>query len=189
MTTPSPSAYPLQWPAGWPRTEPQRREHSKFKTTLTAAISNMTTEIKRMGGTAIILSSNCALGQTNATDPGVVVYFQWQGTAMAVPCDRWNRVDANVQAIALTIEAMRGMERWGAKHMIRAMFSGFKQLTSGSRRPWWDVMGILADSPTDLVHARYRELAKQRHPDTGGNGELFATLQNAYEDFKRERHL
>src|SRR4051794_26675 len=117
----TPTAHPLHWPNGWPKTEAMRREHARFKTTISAALANLKKQIQLMGGTGLVLSSNYTLGMENPKDCGVVAYFQWQGIAMAIPCDRWLRIEHNVQAIALTIEAMRGMERWGAKHMIKAM--------------------------------------------------------------------
>lgn len=175
-----PAAYPLVWPAGWPRTN--YREFGRFKSTLPSALNQLKDEVRLLGGKNLILSSNCTLGDDRPNDPGVVAYFQWQGVDLAVPCDRWSRVNHNVQAIALTIEAMRGMERWGAKHMIRAMFTGFKALPAPSKSPWWDVMGIEASSPLSAIETRYKDLAKVRHPDCGGSHEAFVELQNAFNE-------
>jgi len=134
-----------------------------------------------MGAKNVILSSNYTLGIENPKDPGVCAYFEWDSGPMAIPCDRWKRISHNIQAIALTVEAMRGMERWGAKHMIKAMFSGFKRLSAGDMT-WWISLGL--DNPNvniETVKARYRDLVKKHHPDTGGNPEDFRRIQIAYE--------
>lgn len=172
-------AYPLSWPVGWPKTEPLRRERGAFKTSLYGALENLRKEVRLLGGKELVLSSNVTLGHERPKDPGVVAYFQWSDLAVAIPCDRWSLVEHNVQAIALTVEAMRGMERWGAKHMIRAMFTGFKALPS-SERPWHEVLGLSADCTPEQVASRYRELAKQHHPDAGGSHEEFIRIQQAY---------
>jgi hypothetical protein len=176
------TAYPLSWPPAWPRTE-GFRDGAKFKTTLPSALNNVRRQIELMGGKNVVLSSNYTLGNDNPKDPAVVAYFTWDGTQLAIPCDRWSRLESNLQAIALTVEAMRGMERWGAKHMIRAMFTGFKQLGTGvNRKPWWKVLGVDHGDLEVVVREAYRTLAKQHHPDAGGNAERFLEIQMAWEE-------
>jgi hypothetical protein len=185
----TPAAYPLHWPPGWQKTEPQKRESGRFKCTLSSALNSLTGEIGRLGGTGLVLSSNVTLGNENPKDTGVVAYFVHEGVQVAIPCDRWKTVPHNVRAIALTIEAMRGMERWGAKNMIRAMFTGFKALPSSGARHWTDVMGFKDGQVISEEDAsrRYKQLAQERHPDKGGNAELMTALNVAWDEAKRER--
>jgi hypothetical protein len=176
-------AYPLQWPKGWPKTETGKRESGiRFKNvSLAGALSGLQEEIRRLGGKNLALSSNYTLGSTNPKEPGVVAYFDYDGKPVAMPCDRWNQIEANVRAIALTIEAMRGMERWGAKHMITAMFAGFTALPARTGPSCWDVLGIRSEPlPTEqVVMAAYRTLAQKAHPDKGGSTEAFNELTQA----------
>lgn len=188
-------AYPLQWPYGWPRTKPDRRQHGTFKTDLQAALRNLKREIGLMGGMNVVLSSNASLGDENPQDTGVVAYFDWcedsskrpqTFTKMAIPCDRWYKLAHNVQAIALTVEAMRGMDRWGAREMIKAMFTGFKQLPEPSDGVWFKVLGISEDARAKEIRDRYVELVKKHHPDVGGSHEEFVKIQRAF-DYAREQ--
>jgi hypothetical protein len=179
-------AYPLQWPKGWPVTEPYKRGPAAFKVTLPSALANLEKQVRLMGGSNLVLSSNYTLGSSNPTEPGVVAYFSWNKLDMAIPCDRWQRIEANVQAIALTVEAMRGMERWGAKHMITAMFSGFKALpaSTGGINPR-AVLG-LDDNNAPLTESEiteaYKRKAKTEHPDMpGGSAEKWARLREAHD--------
>ena len=186
----TPKAYPLQWPAGWPKTPPHSRERSKFKTTLAGALSNLKRQIELMGGRNVLLSSNYTLGADNPKEPGVCAYFEWcehpnaypqKWQNMAIPCDRWSRIDDNVQAIALTVEAMRGMERWGAKHMIAAMFTGFKALPASiNGQSCWEILNIDSSASAEQIQTRYRELVKVHHPDAGGNADKFRQIQEAF---------
>lgn len=177
-------AYPLQWPKGWPKTEANKRESGiRFKNvTVSGALKGLYEEVRRLGGKNVVLSSNYTLGNTNPKDPAVVAYFDYEGKQVAMPCDRWNRIEANVRAIALTIEAMRGMERWGAKHMIRAMFSGFTALNEKTGPSCWDILGLEPHSQTEhSVQSAYRSKLREAHPDTGGNADAFRQLTEARE--------
>lgn len=184
----TPTAYPLCWPPGWPKTEPHNRESAKFKTALPAALANLKRQIELMGGAGVLLSSNYTLGSSNPKEPGVVAYFTWAKVEMAIPCDRWLKLEDNVHAIALTVEAMRGMERWGAKHMIRAMFTGFKQLPlNPNGESWWKVLNVPVNAPRDQVRDAYQRLVKESHPDAGGDQERFIKIQRAYEEYEQPR--
>lgn len=188
------AAYPLAWPEGWPRTAPQHRERwPSSQITLSGALKDLHAELGRLGVKGVVLSSNCSLGMENAPDPGVVAYGMYQGQQMAIPCDRWNSVAGNVRAIAKTIEAMRGMERWGAKHMIRAMFQGFTALPAAGpgQRHWREVLGFRdAGTPSraDLERARNR-LAMEAHPDRGGSTEAMAAINVAFDQALKELGL
>lgn len=166
MTT----AYPLAWPPGWPRT--QRREKGPYRTELTTAINNLRRELALLAGqkaaASLVLSSNASLGQDNPPDPGVVAYFVHGERQVAIPCDRWAKLAHNVQAIALNIEALRAIERHGAKHMVTAMFQGFVALPAPDSKAWWQVLGlagpILKPNTIDVTR---RALARLYHPDGG----------------------
>ena len=134
-----------------------------------------------LGVKQIVLSSNCSLGMENATDPGVVAYGFYDAQQIAVPCDRWNSVAANVRAIAKTINAMRGMERWGAKHMIKAMFQGFTAIRGPGPKPWREVLGIKPETQVtpELIRERKIALARIHHTDVGGNDTMMAEINAA----------
>jgi curved DNA-binding protein CbpA len=63
------------------------------------------------------------------------------------------------------------------------MFTGFKQLGTGiNRRPWWQVLGVQQGAGEGVAREAYRTLAKQHHPDAGGDGERFREIQMAWEE-------
>ena len=177
-------AYPLHWPPGWPRTQVRQRWPNAVS--LDAALKECLSEMRLLGVTNAVLSSNCALGMSNAPDPGVVAYGLYEGLQIAVPCDRWTTVAANVRAIAKTINAMRGMERWGAKQMIRAMFQGFTAI-AGPARPWRDILNLHETPITrEMINERRRRLASTFHPDAGGSEARMAEINAAADEALRE---
>lgn len=173
----TPTAYPLQWPQGWPREG--AKENGRFRSTLSAALSSLRKEIDMLGGKSMVLSSNVTLGAERPKDPGVVAYFTLRDQSIAIPCDRWNRVEDNVKAIALTVEAMRGMERWGAKHMITAMFNGFAALPERTGPSCWEILGISPNASVEKIMQAWRDRAQVAHPDKGGTHDAMSALNDA----------
>lgn len=185
-------AYPLQWPPAWPRTA--RPRPARFDTNFGAARKALMNELRMLGATDIVISSNVALrrdnlpyaGQKQPDDPAIAVYFKLNGENQCVPCDKWSRTEDNLQAIRKTIEALRGLERWGAKEMVNAAFRGFKALpesvivTPNTSRTWWEVLGVEMDAPEHIIRLAYKKLAFEKHPDHGGSDYEFAELQRAY---------
>lgn len=182
-----PTAYPLAWPSAAPRAK--YRERGVYRTTLAGALKNLHREVTLLAGTAagrtMILSSNVTLGQENPSDPGVVAYFIHDGDAVALPCDRWTTVAANVQAIALTIECMRGMQRHGSKHLIKAMFSGLVALPAPEG--WRAVLELGADDGLAQAEQAFKRLAQKAHPDLpGGSHDAMARLNRAIDQARKE---
>jgi hypothetical protein len=155
------------------------------------ARDHLMNQLVLMGARYIVLSSNVALrrdglpyaNQPEPSDPGVSVYFQWRGKQMTFACDRWDRVRDNVRAIGKTVEALRGVERWGASDMMERAFSAFEALPPPGgpvAASCWDILGITPGSRADADVA-YRRRAKTAHPDQGGTREEWDALRQAYE--------
>lgn len=189
------NAYPLQWPPSWPRSEHLQR--ARFDTTQNQAQHGILLELRRLGASDVVISTNIEIRRDGMPyarqlkaneDPGVAVYFKLKGEQQCIPCDKWSTVADNMQAIRKTIEALRGLERWGAKEMVNAAFRGFKALpesvivTPNTSRAWYEVLGVSQDAPRSVIDAAYRALAKTKHPDGGGSESEFLELANAYKE-------
>lgn len=179
-------AFPLAWPVGKARTsypQPSRFDVTSFAITRDCLLH----EIRLLGGTLPILSTNIPLrldglpyaNFRQPTDKGVAVYFTLKGQQMCFACDRWDSVADNVHAIRKTIEALRGIERWGSGDMVQQAFTGFIALPSNSP---WDVLGLKPGASHDEIRAAYREKARLAHPDQGGSNEQMARLNTARDE-------
>lgn len=177
-------AYPLAWPQGWPRTKnPQR---SRFDVTRERATQELVWELQRMGARYPVISTNLPLRRDGLPyagvkpdngDTGVAVYFERKGKQMVFACDRWDRIEDNMRAIQKTIDALRGIERWGASDMMERAFSAFQALPP-PKSPW-EVLGVPPRSSRDAVNDAYRTKAKNVHPDIGGSAAAMAELNAA----------
>lgn len=203
-------AYPLQWPMGRPRTRERKRAvfgkmgksdfgswQRRKELSVSDAVRRLQDEVDRLRVTDYVLSTNLALrrdglprsDQRAPSDPGVCLYFKLKGKPHALPCDTYDRVADNIAAIAKHIEATRAIERYGVATM-EEMFTGFAALPPpGAKRPWRDVMGFPPDwrgGPSD-IEVRWREVAKNVHPDRpGGSNDAMAELNAARTEAMRE---
>lgn len=145
----------------------------------------------RVPKTSIIISTNIPVRKDGLPysnfrepdDPGAAVYFTLDKRPYCLPCDKWDRVADNLAAIAAHIAANRGIERWGVGESID-VYRGFTALpeTIESAKNYWEILGFNGQPKTfDEVKAHYRQLLKERHPDTGGSEEAFHELQGAFE--------
>jgi hypothetical protein len=189
VTTPKGvQGYPLAWPDGWPRSKTQK--NSPFKTPTDKARKKLLAEVALMGGTNVVLSTNVPLrtdGQMRAdrepVDAGVAIYFQRDGKGMVFACDTYDSVRENIHALGLTIEALRGIERWGATEMMERAFSGFKQLAAENEGPsWWDTLCVEPHASVDDIERAFKVAARSAHPDSpGGSHDRMAALNLARE--------
>lgn len=187
------TAYPLFWPTGRVRSK-QRKTNGQFKTSFASARDNCEHEIKLLGGTKTVISTNIRLKRDGRAehvdfgktipDPGVAVYFQRNGKEMCFACDCWNHVQDNMHAIALTISALRGIARWGTGDMMEAAFRGFAALPERTSSAWHEVLGVRINASPEQVKEAYRVLVKKHHPDLGGNAEQMRRVQAAWTDFE-----
>lgn len=187
-------AYPLQWPVGWPRTE--HPERARFQTSQSSAQNGIIRELARLGATDVVISTNQPLrrdGMPYASrrapdDSGVAVYFKLDGADQCIPCDKWWTIADNMHAIELTIGALRGLDRWGAKEMVNAAFRGFKALpetaivTPYQKRAWYEVLEVAQTASAEVIKAAYRQKMLKAHPDHGGSSEQFLEVQNALKE-------
>lgn len=179
-------AYPLAWPHGWPRSG--ERQRSRFDGTFAKIRDELWAEISRLGGNYPVLSTNLPLkrdgmpyaGQKEPSDPGVAVYFERRGRQMVFACDKWDRVQDNMRAIQRTIEAIRGIERWGASEMMERAFRAFEALAPP--QSCWDILGVRRGASREEIDAAYRAKARRAHPDAGGSTSAMAELNRARDE-------
>jgi len=180
------TAYPLSWPSQFPRAK--LREAGRFKTTLASALKNVQDSLRLFASDSgktlqgLVISSNVTLGENHPSDPGVAVWFTWDGLQVCVAVDRYSSVEGNLQAIHHIIESRRVELRHGTLALVRATFTGFISLPApAGKRDWWDVLECKRDALPEIIKSQYRRLASDHHPDKGGDPAKMAELNAARE--------
>jgi len=201
-------AFPLSWPAGWPRTPGAKQIRAKFSTKrfstnacgqqigVGEGVRRVLEQLRGFGvldGDAII-STNLTLrgdgraraDQAEPSDKGVAVYWERPGEhgmkCMAI--DIYDRVADNLAAVAATLEAMRAIERHGGAQILARAFTGFTALPAPGQtttRGWREVLDLTDEATLDRARENYRRLAGIRHPDKGGTHAAMSELNAAWE--------
>lgn len=211
----TPQAFPLQWPAGKPRTPYGKRERGRFskqrtktsgegitahsyqvkgQLTIAEAVNRLQGELDRLGARLPVLSSNLELrldglprsNQAMPADPGVAVYFQLKDKPIVLACDHYDKVESNIAAVAAHIDAMRAMERHGVGS-LEQMFAGFAALPPAMAPDDWRM--ILGNPRTlEEAEANYKDRARYAHPDVNQEpgAEILMAKLNAARDKARE---
>jgi|GEM_PF-677594 len=208
--------FPLQWPAGWVRTDPDKREKALFRVTLTEGIQDLLYELRLMGAANVVITSNLPTGSKGlpyatgkADDTGIAVWCVIDGVERVFACDRWTTAAANLRAVGKTVEAIRKIGDWGAADMVTRAFSGFAALppaggqemapnpASTPQKGWREIFGKdvadayemrLVDKARTLetIKLRHRQAMKIAHPDLGGSHERASELNMALQEAEAE---
>ena len=123
----------LEWPEEFDRTNPSSRipyPHN-FQVDTREALENVVDELERFNNVEQIrvetkhttltkdVSGGGGMDMKTTSgkhgDPGVVAYWKQDGEEYAAPCDRWDSLRDNAQAIYHYLDAKRGIERWGVE--------------------------------------------------------------------------
>jgi hypothetical protein len=100
--------------------------------------------------------------------------------------DLYDRVADNLAAIAATLNAMRAIERHGGAQILERAFTGFDALPAPDARDPFALLGLRPGATPEVIQAKFRELARSRHPDTpGGSTAAFQDIQWARDEALR----
>lgn len=128
------------------------RQQSRFDTTWTKTLQLLGKEVDHLGGRNVVLEVDVPergirldgqlRADAKAASPAVVLAFESKHGPMQYRCDRfveptWRRGlnwQQNVRAIALTLEALRAVDRYGAVDTGQ-QYAGFKALPAGRAKP------------------------------------------------------
>lgn len=204
---------PLQrWPGQLRK--PGQRRRSPFSAPWTTTQELLEREIRQIGGREIVIQ--LAVGDSSIRRDGwpyAAARPDHPGATVVVPdshhgrlswsTDRYTSWQANVRAIALSMEALRAADRHGV--MQGRQYAGFRELAAGEEEQRAadtveDAAQLLLDAAgrdpasigIDPARARaqvierpdtretvWRDAIKGAHPDVGGDAAAFRRLQDA----------
>lgn len=125
--------------------------------------------------------------------PAIIVSFKGSNGPLSFPCDHYQSWEDNLYAIALSLEALRAVDRHGVTKNAE-QYRGWTQLPAAEAKTdgfldaeqaakWLAVVSGCSQSATFIQvnsvaqDAAYKMAAKRLHPDTGGSTEDFQKLQ------------
>ncbi len=182
--------FPLLWPDGHPRVK--SRERSAFRTGFSQALKNVKDSLRLFAhdsGTALSsvqITSNASFMDEKPADPGIAVWFEWDGALRCIAVDRYQTVAENLQAIHHVLEARRVELRHAGINMVRTTFRGFvAALPAPGAAHWTTILGVPATATEEDIAAAYR--AKARELGATGNDAARCELNVARDKALQER--
>lgn len=176
------------------------RRSAAFRSTWVKTLNLIEYEIGRLQAREVVIEAGYRSDQIRndgwpyskacPTHPAARLSFTTRGKPMAFPCDTYDNIDDNLRAIALTLESLRAIDRYGVTQDAE-QYKGWTALpaprtgamTRDEAARFLVAHGsihVSADN-TDLeaVRRAYRNAAKSLHPDAGGTAEQFNHLREA----------
>lgn len=215
--------FPLSWPEGVARTKHRGRSAFDLGRGFNAARDGALYQLDLMRGVShVVITSNLptntrglphSSSQGHIADPGIAVWWVRKGKEHVIACDRWLSTTENMRAIEKSLEALRGLDRWGANEIVDRAFAGFAalpppsgpEITPSAPKPprtWREVFSIdpaierglgayQKGSPAAadlfaIVKRRHRELIRGAHPDVGGSTDEATALNEALAAAEKE---
>lgn len=186
----TPSAFPLAWPQGKPRTAWDKRAKGSFSGTRTEIMWRLERQVELLGGVYLVVSSDLPLrpdgkphqGRADPADPGVAIYFQMGGKPYTMACDRYSTLWQNAAAIANHIDATRRIERYGVATAAETL-QAFVSLPAPKRAH--EILGVAPDAPPDAVQRAWRARIATAHPDQSGSHAAAAEINAARDEMLR----
>jgi hypothetical protein len=195
------------WPAGmktapigdWPGTLTRKRQRAPFSATLGSTMELLNRETRALAGTNVLIQiavpaskfrlDGMPYADAKAEHPGLILTLDSKHGALSYPCDTFTTWQDNLRAIALALEALRKVDRYGVTKGGE-QYRGFLAIeasaptdfaTAQAACEWLDAQ--FGEPGTVFTIAELLRRAKRRsHPDTGGTAELFhrVTLAEQY---------
>jgi hypothetical protein len=196
---------PIQaWPGeltGW-----HSRRASNFKATYTTTLDLLDREVYHLGADRAVLqlalterdirNDGLPRAQARPSHPGVILAFESTYGPLQYATDAFTTWQDNLRAIALGLEALRKVDRYGITRN-GTQYTGFRALMASTSMDvrdaactlaaftddewkWDDLLVEVGTLGKEWTRQAYRTAAKRRHPDVGGSHSDWLRLEEAY---------
>ena len=196
------------WP-GTPTAQHQRKS-ATFRATYLQTLDLLEDELQKLKAKEILIQAfftreqlrNDSWPKTNAApkDSGVIISFDSPKGPLSFPCDNFTAFDDNLRAIALALQALRAVDRYGVTKG-NEQYKGWAQIAPPGDIPkpgdaavlFEQLSGIAAADifkSRETMQTAYRVAVKKAHPDAqGGSNEAFLKLSRAKEALEKHHGI
>lgn len=193
----------------WPGDREKSRQRARFDPSYQKTLELLADELRRLQARQVVIQAGFAAHdirndgwpRSNAkkpVDPGVILSFQSKHGPLSYPCDRFTDWQDNLRAIALSLQALRAVDRYGVTRRAE-QYRGWTQLPPPPPQPppfsgfatkraaaeWlaqaagysFAVGNVLSDQCSR--ESAIRSARRRLHPDAGGSHEEFIRIEQA----------
>lgn len=197
--------------SAWPSkpTPEYKRQYSRFKAGWSQTLDLLERELNHLSAKDIgiegffeprdIRNDGWPKSSARPTQPGVVLSFTTKQGRMVMPCDSFRDWESNLRAIALSLEHLRAVDRYGVTSEEKEQYTGWLRLpAAGATDEAAECAKLLIQHacvgyfPSQVIgdqkifDAVWREAVRRTHPDTnnGCDGGDVSNVINARERIK-----
>ena len=183
----------------WPCAPTKYHKHAHFRSSYAKTLDLLEDELSKLRAKHIVIEAyflrsqirndGWPLSKEVPSQPGVIVSFTGKDGELSFPCDRYSNWQDNLRAIALGLEALRAVDRYGVTQHAE-QYKGWSKLPPApdSMRPtdglaFLKLYSDIEPRDSETLDKAYRAAARKLHPDnpnTGNSGQ-FVMLQQAKE--------
>jgi hypothetical protein len=189
----------------WPGVLTARRKRAQFRASYSDTLTLLKSELRQLAAREIAIQiavqtreiRNDGLPRADMrapSHPGVILSFVSKHGPLSYPCDVFDDWRDNLRAIALSLEHLRAVDRYGVTRRGE-QYRGWAALPApkpAGLNPGQavDVLLKAAGRPSaplrrEELEAVYRAAVLATHPDRGGDAEAFRAVQEAHEVLAR----
>lgn len=190
----------------WPGTPTARhqRKRSPFSARYGVTLELLDKELRHLGAKDVIIEADCDESQirldgqfragAKMNGPGIILSFKSRHGPLRYPCDKFLNWDCNLRAIALALESLRRVDRYGVTKNAE-QYRGWKALPGAEpEEPTFKTLEDAAEFISastgykytteqimceDYLNAAYKTAAFKHHPDRDGDAKIFTKIEDA----------
>jgi hypothetical protein len=180
----------------WPGPMTKWRKPAKFRAGYTDTLRLLDRELTKLGARQVVLQlalrpeeirlDGRPKANARPSHPGVILSFESRHGPLSYPCDTYDSWEDNLRAVALSLEHLRAVDRYGVTKRGE-QYRGWSQLPNYTApMTAEEALAVLAkygERPKgrEELGAVYRAAVLATHPDRGGDTRQFAAVQRAKE--------
>jgi hypothetical protein len=179
----------------WPGQLTTKRRPSNFASTMTSTLGTLRRELFQLDAKDVRLQVAIPASQfrldgfpratAKAEHPGIILTMQTNVGALSYPCDTFTTWEDNLRAIALALEALRKVDRYGVTKRGE-QYRGFLSIEATSAPAGFatgeEAERFLRSIAGDSAETVKRALSRAQfatHPDRGGDAATFQRVSLA----------
>lgn len=197
------SLYRIRPVTGWqgPRTpEAERRSRAAFSSSWSSTVDLLRRELGRLDATNVVIQAEVSEAdirldgelRANArpSSPAVRLLFDSKHGPLTYQCDSCEFWQHNVRSIALGLEALRAVDRYGINGVSGQQYKGYRELEGAPSTDPVAVLRRYAGPASSTIRDMARDAARRTHPDVnGGNRTAWDEVEHATQQLIKRGEL
>lgn len=189
----------------WPGTPTAERQVSRFKSRLQKTLDLLDHELWELDAEDVVIQAyldrnkirqdGMMRADAQPVRPGVILSFASKHGNLMYPCDTFSTWTDNLRAIAMALESLRRVDRYGVTRRAE-QYRGWQQLPSPSGpviktrteaiRFLMKILGKNTGIEMGAMEQAIRDAQFKTHPDRGGNAEDFKRVMECERILKEQ---